>query len=67
MYLLTNNGAVIRKMITKIKIFIFLFPSGSAGKISTCNVGDLIPWFVPGLGEEGSLENGVATHSTILP
>ena len=41
------------------------FPCGSAGKESTCNVGDLglipekIPW-------EDPLEKGKATHSSIL-
>ena len=34
------------------------FPSGSAGKESTCNVGDL--------GWEDPLEKGKATHSSIL-
>ena len=38
------------------------FPCGSAGKESTCNVGDLgsIPWL------EDPLEKGKATHSSIL-
>ena len=44
------------------------FPGGSAGKESTCNVGDL--GSIPGLGRslawEGSLEKGAATHSSIL-
>ena len=34
------------------------FPGGSAGKESTCNVGDL--------GWEDPLEKGKATHSSIL-
>ena len=38
------------------------FPGGSAGKESTCNVGDL--GLVPGLGR--SLEGVMATHSSIL-
>ena len=40
-------------------IYVFLgFPDGSAGKESTCNVGDL--------GWEDPLEKGKATHSCIL-
>ena len=38
------------------------FPGGSAGKESTCNVGDL--GSSPGL--EDPLEKGEATHSSIL-
>ena len=38
------------------------FPSGSAGKESTCNAGDL----VQSLGREDPLETGKATHSSIL-
>ena len=38
------------------------FPCGSAGKESTCNVGDL--GLIPGLGR--SPEKGKATHSSIL-
>ena len=38
------------------------FPCGSAGKESSCNVGDL--GLIPGLGR--SLEKGKATHSSIL-
>ena len=38
------------------------FPGGSAGKESTCNVGDL--GSIPGLGR--SLEKGMVTHSSIL-
>ena len=38
------------------------FPCGSAGKESTRNAGDLD--LIPGLGR--SLENGTATHSSIL-
>ena len=38
------------------------FPGGSAGKESTCNVGDL--GLIPGLGK--SLEGVMATHSSIL-
>ena len=34
------------------------FPCGSAGKESTCHVGDL--------GWEDALEKGMATHSSIL-
>ena len=34
------------------------FPSGSSGKESTCNAGDL--------GWEDPLEKGTATHSSIL-
>ena len=37
-------------------------PGGSAGKESTCSVGDL----VPSLGWEDPLEEGTATHSRIL-
>ena len=39
------------------------FPSGSAGKESGCNAGDL--GSIPGLGDP--LEKGKATHSIILP
>ena len=38
------------------------FPGGSGGKESACNVGDLDP--IPRLGR--SLEEGMATHSSIL-
>ena len=38
------------------------FPGGSAGKESSCNVGDL--GSIPGLGR--SLEKGKVTHSSIL-
>ena len=38
------------------------FPSGSDGKESACNVGDLSS--IPGL--RRSLEKGMATHSSIL-
>ena len=38
------------------------FPCGSAGKESACNVGDL--GSIPGSGR--SLEEGMATHSSIL-
>ena len=42
---------------------IFLgFPSGSAGKESACNVGDL--GLIPGL--EDPMEESMATHSSIL-
>ena len=38
------------------------FPGGSAGKESACNAGDL----VRSLGWEDPLEEGLATHSSIL-
>ena len=38
------------------------FPGGSAGKESICNAGD----WVQSLGWEDPLENGMATHSSIL-
>ena len=38
------------------------FPSGLDGKESVCNAGDL----VTSLGQEGPLEKGLATHSSIL-
>ena len=38
------------------------FPSGLDGKESVCNAGDL----VTSLGQEGPLEKGMATHSSIL-
>ena len=38
------------------------FPSGSDGKESTCNAGDL----GPSMGLEDPLEEGMATHSSIL-
>ena len=38
------------------------FPHGSVGKLSACNAGD--PGLIPGLGR--SLEEGMATHSSIL-
>ena len=38
------------------------FPDSSAGKESTCNSGDPIRF----LGREGPLEEGTATHSSIL-
>ena len=52
-----------------LKIFIFylssklVFPGGSDGKASACNVGD--PGSIPGL--ERSLEKEMATHSVLLP
>ena len=39
------------------------FPGGSADKVSACNAGDL--GSIPGLGED-PLEEGMATHSSIL-
>ena len=43
------------------------FPGGSVGKESTCNVGDAgDPGSVRSLGQEDPLEEGVATHSSIL-
>ena len=39
------------------------FPDGSDGKESTCNVNQT---WVRSLGWEGPLEEGVATHSSIL-
>ena len=47
----------------KIIIFCdFLYPGGSDGKQSVCNVGDLCS--IPGLGR--SSEKGTTTHSSIL-
>ena len=40
------------------------FPGGSDGKESACNAGDL--GLIPGLGWEDPLEEGMATHSSIL-
>ena len=40
------------------------FPCGSAGKESTCSVGNL--GLIPGLGWEDPLEKGKATHPSIL-
>ena len=40
------------------------FPFGSAGKVSACNVGDLVS--KQPLGWEDPLEKGKATHSSIL-
>ena len=40
------------------------FPGGSDGKESACNAGDL--GLIPGLGWEDLLEEGMATHSSIL-
>ena len=40
------------------------FPCGSAGKESTCNVGDL--GLIPGLGRSPGEGKGKATHSSIL-
>ena len=44
------------------------FPGGSDGKESTCNAGDLgsIPGLGRSLGWEDPLEEGMATHSSIL-
>ena len=56
---------IISKDDTKIKGFLYGtkgFPGGSAGKKSTCNVGDL--GLIPGLGRY--LEKGKATHFSIL-
>ena len=47
----------------RLPIPVFLgFPCGSDGKESTCNVGDL--GLIPGW--EDPLEEGMATHSSIL-
>ena len=40
------------------------FPSGSDGKESACNAGGA---WVQSLGWEDPLEEGMATHSSILP
>ena len=40
------------------------FPDGSHGKESACNAGDL--GSIPTRGREDPLENGMATHSSIL-
>ena len=40
------------------------FPCGSVGEKYACNMGDL--GSIPGLGSQGSLEKGKATHSSIL-
>ena len=45
-----------------LKFFSCGFPGGSDDKKSACSVGDLGP--VPGMGR--SLEEGMATHSSIL-
>ena len=44
------------------------FPGGSEVKVSACNVGDLglIPGSGRSLGREDPLEEGMATHSSIL-
>ena len=42
------------------------FPSGSDGKESACNAGDL-PGSRRSLGQEDLLEKEMATHSSILP
>ena len=39
------------------------FPGGPDGKEPTCNAGDR----VLSLGQENPLENGMATHSSIIP
>ena len=44
------------------RVFFLGFPGGSDGKQSTSNVGD---WVQP-LGWEDPLEEGMATHSSIL-
>ena len=57
-----SNG-IIRWRRDGLPTLVFLgFPCGSAGKESACNAGDLglIPYW------EGPLENGKATHSSIL-
>ena len=45
-----------------VSLSLYSFPGGSDGKESTCNVGDL--GSIPGL--ERPLEEGMATHSSIL-
>jgi len=46
-------------------LYTYIFPGGSDGKESSCNVGDLC--LIPGLGSwEDPLEKGMATHSGIL-
>ena len=49
-------------MVIRINLHDVGFPGSSAGKESTCNVGDL--GLIPGLGR--SLEKETATHSSIL-
>ena len=52
----------INKPMNKEDVMYVYFPGGSDGKESTCNVGDL--GSIPGL--EDPLEEGMATHSSIL-
>ena len=55
---LETNDCICDDMESHLLILFWGFPGGSAGKESTCNVGDL--------GWEDPLENGTATHSSIL-
>ena len=50
------------ELTTKKVLLIIGFPDGSDGKESTCNAGDLSSI----LGSEDPLEEGMATHSSIL-
>ena len=42
------------------------FPDGSGGKESACSVGDRQEMELRSLGREDPLEEGMATHSSIL-
>ena len=42
------------------------FPGGSAVKNLPANAGDHLPVHVPSLGREDPLEEGMATHSSVL-
>ena len=55
---LETNDCICDDMESHLLILFWGFPGGSAGEESTCNVGDL--------GWEDPLENGTATHSSIL-
>ena len=55
---LETNDCICDDMESHLLILFWGFPGGSAGKESTCNVGDL--------GWEDPLEKGMATHSRVL-
>ena len=60
--ILVNYFLKLLKYLLFFQFLILGFPGGSDGKESACNAGDL----GQSLGQEDPLENGMATHSSIL-
>ena len=58
----TDSLIVVHRLTFSITCEILGFPGGSSGKESACNAGD-----TGDMGQEDSLEEGMVTHSSILP